>query len=48
MRGIFNEPASEVNIEKFQTAKQQLPPNYMIAKIVLRLPALFTNSCLIE
>lgn len=43
MHGVINEPAREVTIEKFQIAKQQLAANYMIAKIVLRLPALFIN-----
>lgn len=51
MHGVFNEPASEFNLEIFQIAKLeifQLAANYMIAKIVLRLPALFINLCLIE
>lgn len=32
MHGVFNEPASEVNIEKFQIVKQQLAANYTIAQ----------------
>lgn len=38
---IFHEPTSEVNIEKFQIAKQQLAANNTIAKIVLETPCSF-------
>lgn len=45
---IFHEQTSEVNIEKFQIARQQLAANNTIAKTVLRPPTVFISLCLIE